>query len=194
MTRIARSKRSTKETNIEVTLNLDGQKNIEIQTGLGFFDHMLTALAFHAGWDLQLTCKGDLHIDDHHTVEDCALTLGTAINEALGEKQGIKRFASTYAPLDESLARAVIDFSGRPTSVIQLGLEREMIGKVACENLTHFFQSLATTGMFTLHVDVLRGTNDHHRAEAAFKALALAIRDAAEVRETAGVPSTKGAL
>ena len=194
MTRTANLKRTTKETNIEVTLNLDGQRKIEIQTGLGFFDHMLTALAFHAGWDLQLTCKGDLHMDDHHTVEDCALTLGAAVKESLGDKQGIKRFAAAYAPLDESLARTVIDFSGRPSSVIELGLERETIGQVACENLTHFFQSLATAGLFTLHVDVLRGTNDHHRAEAAFKSLALAIREASEVRESAGVPSTKGAL
>ena len=194
MTRTANLKRTTKETNVEVTLNLDGQRKIEIQTGLGFFDHMLTALAFHAGWDLQLTCKGDLHINDHHTVEDCALTLGAAIEESLGDKQGIKRFATAHAPLDESLARTVVDFSGRSTGVIELGLERETIGQVACENLTHFFQSLATAGMFTLHVDVLRGTNDHHRAEAAFKSLALAIREAAEVRESAGIPSTKGAL
>lgn len=194
MTRTATIKRSTRETNIEVVLNLDGGRNIEIQTGLGFFDHMLTALSFHACWDLKLTCKGDLHIDDHHTVEDCGLALGSAINQALGDKQGIKRFASAYAPLDESLARAVIDFSGRPSSVIQLQLQRDMIGQVACENLTHFFQSLASAGLFTLHVDVLRGTNDHHRAEAAFKALALAVREAIEIRDSADVPSTKGTL
>lgn len=187
------SKRDTNETSIELEINLDGSGEIEIETGIGFLDHMLTALAFHAGLDLRLKCVGDLHVDDHHTAEDCALALGTAIDAALGQRTGIKRFGFAYAPLDESLARTVIDLSGRPWPEIHLGLEREMVGTWACENITHFFQSLAMTLKCSLHVDVLRGTNDHHRAEAAFKSCAKALREA--LTRTAGnVPSTKGVL
>lgn len=187
------SSRETKETHIKLDLNLDGSGKIDIETGIGFLDHMLTALAFHAGMDLTLKCDGDLIVDDHHTAEDCALALGTAIDGALGRRTGIKRFGFAYAPLDESLARTVIDLSGRPWPEIHLHLEREMIGTWACENITHFFQSLAMTLKCSLHVDVLRGTNDHHRAEAAFKSLAKALRDA--LTKTDGdVPSTKGVL
>lgn len=187
-------KRTTKETEIELTLDLDGTGDIQISTGLGFFDHMLNALAFHAGWDLSLNCKGDLHVDDHHTIEDCALVLGAAILEIVADKSGIQRYGSKYAPLDEALARAVLDFSGRPWAVVNLGLQRDSIGTVACENLAHFFQSLASSGKFTIHVDVLRGENDHHRAEAAFKAAALAFREALELTPSGKVPSTKGVL
>jgi imidazoleglycerol phosphate dehydratase HisB len=187
------SHRQTKETNIELNLNLDGTGKIEIQTGIGFLDHMLTALAFHAGMDLTLKCDGDLHVDDHHTAEDCALALGSAIDQALGKRTGIRRFGYAYAPLDEALARTVIDLSGRPWPEIHLNLEREMVGQWACENITHFFQSLAMTLKCSLHIDVLRGTNDHHRAEAAFKSCAKALREA--ITRTAGaVPSTKGTL
>lgn len=196
MNRISKHARETKETNIQVELNLDGDAQVDIQTGLGFFDHMLTALAFHAGWDLILRADGDLHIDDHHTIEDCGLALGQAFESALGTKAQITRFASRYAPLDEALARTVIDISGRPCAVIDLGLKREQLGEVASENLSHFLQSFATAGHFTLHVDVLRGTNDHHRAEAAFKATALALRDACRIQSSdiRQVPSTKGVL
>ena len=186
-------KRKTNETDIELTLNLDGVGNVQVSTGLGFFDHMLTALAFHAGWDLSLTCNGDLHVDDHHTIEDCGLSLGAAILEIVADKSGVQRFSSKFAPLDESLARAVLDFSGRPSAIVNLDLQRDAIGEVACENLTHFFPSLASAGKFTLHVDVLRGGNDHHRAEAAFKATALAFREALALKST-GIPSTKGVL
>ena len=191
--------RATRETNIELTLNLDGSRQLSIRTGLGFFDHMLTALSFHAGWDLQLVVEGDLHVDDHHTIEDCGLSLGSAIREALGDCKQIQRFAHAYAPLDEALARAVVDVSGRPHAGVALDLKRDCIGEVACENLTHFFQSLAMTGQFTLHLDALRGENDHHRAEAAFKACALAFRqafrrDASATGSDAQVPSTKGVL
>ncbi|MFO1037469.1 MAG: imidazoleglycerol-phosphate dehydratase HisB [Geminicoccaceae bacterium] len=186
--------RQTAETAIELTLVLDGQGRARIETGLGFFDHMLTALAKHGRFDLDLVCKGDLHVDDHHTVEDCALALGRAFDEALGERRGIRRFAHAYAPLDEALARVVVDFSGRPAPVVELGFQGERIGAVATENLTHFFQSLATTGRMALHVDVLRGANDHHRAEAAFKALALALRAAVATDGSGEVPSTKGVL
>ena len=185
--------RETKETNIEIVLDLDGTGETEISTGIGFLDHMLTALAFHSKMNLKLICDGDLHIDDHHTAEDCALALGTAIDQALGPRRGIKRFGYAYAPLDEALARTVIDLSGRPWPEVHLGLEREMVGTWACENIVHFFQSLAMTLKCSLHVDVIRGTNDHHRAEAAFKSLAMALRQA--LTKTAGeVPSTKGVL
>jgi len=191
--RTAQTKRKTKETDIEIALNLDGTGKTEIQTGIGFLDHMLTALAFHSRMDLKLICAGDLHIDDHHTAEDCALALGTAIDEALGPRTGIKRFGYAYAPLDEALARSVIDLSGRPWPEIHLDLQREMVGTWACENITHFFQSLAMTLRCSLHVDVVRGDNDHHKAEAAFKSLAKALGEAVTKAEGA-VPSTKGVL
>ncbi len=189
-----KSQRVTKETNIELELNLDGSGTIEVDTGIGFLDHMLTALAFHSGMDLKLKCVGDLDVDDHHTSEDCALALGTAIDAALGERTGIKRFGYAYAPLDEALARTVIDLSGRPWPEIHLQLEREMVGQWACENIVHFFQSMAMTLKCSLHVDVLRGTNDHHRAEAAFKSCAKALREAIAKTEGNQVPSTKGIL
>jgi imidazoleglycerol-phosphate dehydratase len=186
--------RKTGETEITVTLDLDGEGRAEIETGIGFLDHMLTSLAKHARFDLRLTCQGDLEIDDHHTVEDCALALGQALDQALGERRGITRFGSAFAPLDEALARAVVDLSGRPCAVIELGLAREMLGELACENVAHFFASLATTGRLALHLDVLRGANDHHRAEAAFKATALALRQAVRADGSDQVPSTKGVL
>jgi len=191
--RTATIQRETSETKISVTLNLDGAGKAAVSTGLGFFDHMLTALAKHSRMDLELTCTGDLEVDDHHTIEDCALALGGAIDKALGDRVGITRFASAFAPLDESLARVVLDLSGRPGSVVNLDLKRDAIGPVACENLTHFFRSLAVGARATLHVDVLRGENDHHKAEATFKALALALRDAVRV-DGDSVPSTKGSL
>lgn len=186
--------RKTLETAIEVELALDGTGRADVATGIGFLDHMLGALAKHARFDLDLKCRGDLEIDDHHTVEDCALALGQALDQALGERRGIARFGSAYAPLDEALARVVVDLSGRPCAVVELGLERETLGTLACENLGHFFTSLATAGRMALHVDVLRGANDHHRAEAAFKAAALALRQAVRVDGPDQVPSTKGVL
>lgn len=186
--------RETLETKITLELTLDGSGRAEVATGIGFFDHMLTALAKHARFDLVLKCAGDLGVDDHHTVEDCALALGQALDRALGKRRGIARFGSAFAPLDEALARAVVDLSGRPCAVIELGLKREALGELACENLSHFFTSLATTGRMALHVDVLRGMNDHHRAEAAFKATALALREAVRIEGPDQVPSTKGVL
>ena len=185
--------RSTGETTISCRLVLDGSGTIDVATGIGFLDHMLTALAFHAGWDLELRGSGDLDVDDHHTAEDCALVLGAALDHALGERTGIRRFGDAHAPLDEALARAVVDLSGRPWPQVELGLRREMLGALAAENLTHVLRSLAIASRTTLHVDVLRGDNDHHRAEAAFKAVALALR-AATAPAAAGVPSTKGSL
>jgi imidazoleglycerol phosphate dehydratase HisB len=185
--------RVTNETRVRAAVVLDGRGEAKVSTGIGFLDHMLGALSKHSGIDIELECRGDLEIDDHHTAEDCALVLGAAIDKALGERAGIVRFGSAYAPLDEALARAVVDLSGRPFAVVQLGLTREMLGAIACENLVHFFASLAVAMRAAIHVDVIRGENDHHRAEAAFKALALALRDAVTVRG-GGIPSTKGVL
>jgi imidazoleglycerol-phosphate dehydratase len=186
--------RKTLETAVEVELALDGTGRAEVATGIGFFDHMLGALARHARFDLTLKCRGDLEVDDHHTVEDCGLALGQALDQGLGERRGIARFGSAYAPLDEALARAVVDLSGRPCAVVELGLARETLGGLACENVAHFFLSLATAGRMALHIDVLRGANDHHRAEAAFKAAALALRQAVRRDGPDQVPSTKGVL
>jgi imidazoleglycerol phosphate dehydratase HisB len=192
--RTAELHRKTNETEITVSVNIDGSGQTDIHTGIGFLDHMLTALGRHACMDISIVCRGDLVVDDHHTAEDCALALGAAVDKALGERRGFARFGSAYAPLDESLARAVVDVSGRPCAVVDLGLTRDSIGALACENITHFFASLAITLRATIHVDVLRGDNDHHRAEAAFKALALALRAALARTDDSTVPSTKGVL
>lgn len=186
--------RTTAETAITLALALDGTGRAEIATGLGFLDHMLTALARHARLDLELSCKGDLAVDDHHTAEDTALALGKALDQALGDRARIARFGHAYAPLDEALARVVVDLSGRPWAEVTTGFRRERIGEIACENLTHWFQSFAIAGRMALHVDVLRGENDHHRAEAAFKALALALRQAVARSGESTIPSTKGVL
>jgi imidazoleglycerol phosphate dehydratase HisB len=193
--RVASVRRETRETNIELTLALEGSGKVSISTGLPFLDHMLTALATHARFNLDLRCAGDLDVDDHHSVEDCALAFGEAINTALGDRRGIARFASAFAPLDESLARVVVDLSGRPHASVNLGLQRDAIGAVACENIVHFFVSLATAGRMSLHIDMIRGENDHHKSEAAFKALALALRRAVSIDPTNdAIPSTKGTL
>jgi imidazoleglycerol-phosphate dehydratase len=187
-------RRETRETAITLTLNLDGTGQTQIASGVGFLDHMLDALARHARFDLTLECRGDLEIDDHHTAEDCGIALGQALDAALDERRGIARFGHAYAPLDEALARAVVDLSGRPFAVIDLGLRREALGGLACENVPHVLQSFATAARLALHVDVLRGENDHHRAEAAFKATALALRAAVAGSGFDDVPSTKGTL
>ncbi len=209
-TRAARIVRETGETRVDVRIDLDwraaavpepdgdGERGarIRIATGIGFFDHMLHALAFHAGWRLALTCEGDLEVDDHHTVEDTGLALGLAVARTVGEgKAGIARFGYAYAPLDEALARAVVDVSGRPSFAGALNLQRERVGALSCEMVPHFFHSFAQTAGLTLHVDVIRGVNDHHRIEACFKALALALKAALAPCGTAhDVPSTKGVL
>lgn len=192
--RISNVSRTTNETQIKAVVNLDGTGESQISTGIGFFDHMLNALARHSCFDMELSCSGDLHIDDHHSVEDCAIVLGKAIDEALGDRAGITRFASAHAPLDESLSRVVIDFSGRPFACVELGFVRDMVGQVATENITHFFESLAITMRATLHVDLIRGRNDHHKAESAFKALAIALRQATRLTRGDDMPSTKGTL
>ena len=193
MTRTATLDRRTNETAISGRIDLDGNGLSAVDTGLGFLDHMIVTLAKHAGFDLELNAVGDTVVDDHHTVEDCAIVLGRGITEALGDRTGIRRFGFAYAALDESLVRTVVDLSGRPWPEIHIDLEREQIGDVATENIVHFFRTLAIEARMALHVDLIRGDNDHHRAEAAFKATALALRSATEVTGVEML-STKGTL
>lgn len=185
--------RRTSETKITGELSLDGTGRAEVATGIGMLDHLLSALAKHARFDLMLRCSGDLVVDDHHTSEDCALAIGAALDQALAERRGIARFGTAYAPMDEALARACVDLSGRPHAEVNLMLTREKVGELACENLPHLLASLITAARATVHLDVLRGANDHHRAEAAFKALALALRQAVAV-DGQEIPSTKGVI
>lgn len=193
MSRISEISRSTSETTIQLTLNLDGSGEARIHTGLGFLDHMLTAWARHAHFNLEIDATGDLSTDDHHTVEDCAIVLGRAINDSLGDRRGVERFGHAYVPLDEALSRAVVDLSGRPWPEVNLDLRRERIGDVASENLEHFLRSLAIEARMALHVDVIRGVNDHHKAESAFKAVGVALRRATVVSGDS-IASTKGSL
>ncbi|MET0697009.1 MAG: imidazoleglycerol-phosphate dehydratase HisB [Acidimicrobiia bacterium] len=193
MTRRSEIQRETTEVTIHGHLDIDGTGVSDIKTGLGFLDHMLAALAKHGRFDLTLTATGDTEVDDHHTVEDCAIVLGRAFDEALGDRTGIARFGYGYAPLDESLSRAVVDLSGRPWPEVSIDFTREAIGEIATENIIHFLRSLAIEGRMALHIDLLRGDNDHHKAESAFKALAIALRAAVAV-DGDSVPSTKGTL
>jgi imidazoleglycerol-phosphate dehydratase len=186
--------RRTLETDIRGALALDGTGVARVDTGIGFLDHLLSALARHGRLDLDLACRGDLHVDDHHTAEDCGLAIGAAIDAALGDRAGIARFGHAYAPLDEALARAVVDLSGRPFASTDLGLKGPALGALSAQMVPHVLSSLAIAARMTLHVDVLRGVNDHHRAEAAFKATALALRQAVARDGASGVPSTKGVL
>jgi imidazoleglycerol-phosphate dehydratase len=192
--RRARVERRTAETTVIVELHLGGSGQADVQTGIGFLDHLLTALARHARLDLTLRCDGDLHVDDHHTAEDAALALGEALDRALGDRHGIARFGWAMAPLDEALARVAVDLSGRPSAHVDLGLTRDALGALSAENVAHVLRSFATAARLTLHTDVLKGENDHHRAEAAFKAVALALRQAVAASGFDDVPSTKETL
>ena len=194
MTRTATIQRSTRETSAEVTLDLDGSGEAQINTGVGFFDHLLTSLAHHSLIDLDVSVEGDLHIDDHHTVEDTALVIGEALAQALGDRAGIVRFADARVPMDEAVAEAVLDVSGRAYAVIDLPFTTERIGNLTTQNIPHALEAFSRTAGLTLHLSA-RGANDHHIAEAAFKALARALRTAVTIdpRRT-GVPSTKGSL
>jgi len=195
MTRTASVNRATRETTVSVELDLDGAGNAGVETGVGFFDHLLTALATHGLFDLTVKTSGDLVIDDHHTVEDTALVLGTAFADALGDRAGIRRFGDARAPMDEAVAEAVIDFSGRPYAVIDLELSTPYLGNLTTQNIPHALEAFARTAGLTLHLRS-RGQNDHHVAEAAFKALARALREAVEIDPRRGgqVPSSKGTL
>ena len=193
MTRRSEFNRETTEVTITGHLDLDGTGVSQVKTGLGFLDHMLGAFARHGRFDLELVASGDTVVDDHHTVEDCAIVLGRALDAALGDRNGITRFGYAYAPLDESLTRAVIDLSGRPWPEISIEFTRDAIGEVATENIIHFLNSFAVESRMALHVDLIRGQNDHHKAESAFKAMAIALRSAVS-QSDGGIPSTKGTL
>ena len=188
--------RKTAETEIDVSVDLDGTGQYDNETGVGFFDHMLDQLARHSLIDMKIRCTGDLHIDDHHTVEDVGIALGQALREAVGDKKGITRYGACLLPMDDALVRAALDLSGRPFLVWNVDLPTPKIGTFDTELVREFFQALSTHGGITLHVDALHGFNSHHIAEAAFKAVARALRDAVETdpRKADAIPSTKGAL
>ncbi|OIQ24719.1 MAG: imidazoleglycerol-phosphate dehydratase [Alphaproteobacteria bacterium MedPE-SWcel] len=194
--RTAQVSRSTAETEISVSVNLDGSGTYDNQTGVGFFDHMLDQLSRHSLIDMTIRAKGDYHIDDHHTVEDTGIALGQALVQALGDKRGINRYGECHLPMDDAQVRAALDLSARPFLVWNVSLPTEKIGSFDTELLREFFQALATHGGITLHIDQIHGVNSHHIAEAAFKAVARALRTAVEVdaRKADAVPSTKGAL
>jgi len=187
--------RTTKETAIEVKVNLDGTGASNIATGVGFFDHMLDQLARHSLIDLTVKAKGDLHIDDHHTIEDVGIAIGQALTKALGDKRGIRRYGSCHLAMDDAQVRCALDLSGRPYLVWNLDMPTAKIGTFDTELVREFFQAVSTHGAITLHVDKLHGVNSHHIAEACFKAVAQALRAAVEPdpRQT-GIPSTKGTL
>lgn len=198
MTRRASRRRSTKETEIDIALDLDGQGAGEADTGLPFFDHMLSQLGRHGGFDLAVNAKGDLHVDTHHTVEDVGILLGETLREALGDKAGIRRFASVSLPLDEALVDVALDLSGRPFLFYSVELPADSPATLGNppfdpQMVEHFWQSFAHAAGMTLHIELRRGRNAHHIVEASFKAVARCLRDAVRVEGT-GVPSTKGAL
>lgn len=190
--RTAAITRTTKETDITLKLSLDGGE-VKVSTGIGFFDHMLTALAFYAGWGLDLTVKGDLHVDGHHTVEDTGIVLGQALKESLGDKKGIRRFGSAFVPMDEALCFTALDFSNRPFLVFDADIPQPMIGDYDSCLTVEFMRAVAMNGGITLHQKCHYGANAHHITEGLFKSLGLAIKDAARI-EGAGVVSTKGVL
>jgi imidazoleglycerol-phosphate dehydratase len=193
--RAARIHRKTRETDIRLALSLDGAGRSRVKTGIGFLDHMLTALATHARLDLDVACKGDLHVDAHHTVEDVGIVLGDALLESLGDKRGIGRFGHAYVPLDEALSRCVIDLSGRPFLHYQVTFKARNVGTMPTELFEDFFWALADHGRMNIHLEQIRGRNAHHIAETLFKATARALRMAvARDQGVLGIPSTKGRL
>ncbi len=194
--RSAKITRKTAETDISVEIELDGTGRYDNQTGVGFFDHMLDQLSRHSLIDMRVRCAGDLHIDDHHTVEDVGIALGQALNTALGDKRGIRRYGECHLPMDDAQVRAALDLSGRPFLVWNVALPTAKIGAFDSELVREFFQAFSTHGGITLHIDQLHGINSHHIAEAAFKAVARALRMAVEAdpRKGDAIPSTKGSL
>ena len=195
MARQAQVTRNTNETQISVSLHLDGSGKSKLATGVGFLDHMLDQIARHGVFDLEVSAKGDLHIDAHHTVEDIGITLGQAFAKAIGDKVGVRRYGHAYVPLDEALSRVVVDLSGRPGLDMKIDFVRARIGEFDVDLVHEFFQGFANHAQVTLHIDNLRGTNAHHQAETAFKAFGRALRMAVEMDpRVSGVPSTKGTL
>ncbi len=194
-TRKATITRRTNETQITLTLNLDGTGTAKIDTGVGFFDHMLHHIAHHGLFDLTVQATGDLHIDAHHTVEDVAICLGRALDEALGDRKGIVRMGSAYVPMDEALAHVVVDLSGRPYAVVRAEFDTPLMGQMPTSLVAHVLESIAFNAKMNLHAAVLYGRDDHHKAEALFKALGRALSAAVTVdHRRGGVPSTKGTL
>jgi imidazoleglycerol-phosphate dehydratase len=188
-------KRKTRETDIDLSLNLDGEGKSRIDTGIGFLDHMLTSFATHGRFDLDVRCKGDLHVDAHHSVEDVGIALGQALSRALGDKKGIVRFGHAFCPLDEALSRCVVDLSGRPFLVFEVKFKAQRVGDLPTELFEDFFWALADHGRLNIHLDALRGRNAHHIAETLFKSSARALSMAvAKDPRVKGVPSTKGSL
>ena len=196
MSRVGKSTRETRETSITIRWEIDGTGLSDISTGIGFLDHMLDSLARHGRFDITVKATGDLHIDDHHTVEDVGIGLGRAFAEALGERRGIRRFGHAIVPLDEALTMASVDLSGRGMAIVDLALKGAAIGTLSTDMVPHFFLSLAQEARITLHLHTMMGENDHHRVESAFKSMARALDDATRFDERiAGeVPSTKGVL
>lgn len=196
MERTASVRRDTLETQISVSLNLDGKGQGKFDTGVPFLEHMMDQIARHGLIDLDITCKGDTHIDDHHSVEDIGITLGQAVAKALGDKKGIRRYGHAYVPLDEALSRVVIDFSGRPGLVMEVPFTQKRIGQFDTELFWEFFQGFVNHAQVTLHIDTLRGRNSHHQIETVFKAFGRALRMAMErdPRMAGQMPSTKGSL
>ena len=193
--RKATIERNTKETQIQLALNLDGSGNAEINTGIGFYDHMLHHIALHGLFDLKISASGDLHIDSHHSIEDIAICLGRAIDEALISRSGIRRMGSAYVPMDEALARVVVDLSGRPYAVINADFTTPLMGKMPTDLVAHVLETIAVHARMNLHAEVLYGRNDHHKAEALFKAFGRALSQAVMLDpQRQGVPSTKGTL
>jgi imidazoleglycerol-phosphate dehydratase len=194
--RIADVTRNTAETQIRVRINLDGTGTSKLETGIGFFDHMLDQIARHGLIDLEIDAKGDLHIDGHHTVEDVGITLGQAVAKAVGDKKGLRRYGHAYVPLDEALSRVVIDFSGRPGLHMRVPFKSGMVGAFDTQLAFEFFQGFANHALVTLHIDNLHGDNAHHQCETVFKAFARAVRMALEIDPRMGdtIPSTKGSL
>ncbi len=194
--RTAEVSRHTAETQITVKINLDGTGQARLNTGIGFFDHMLDQIARHGLIDLDIQAVGDLHIDGHHTVEDVGITLGQALHQAVGDKKGLRRYGHAYVPLDEALSRVVIDFSGRPGLVMHVPFKSGMIGGFDSQLAFEFFQGFVNHAFVTLHIDNLRGENAHHQAETVFKAFGRALRAALELdaRAPNAIPSTKGSL
>lgn len=191
--RIAKIERKTLETEVLVEMNLDGNGNSEINTGIGFLDHMLTLMAFHGSFDLKVNCKGDLYVDEHHTVEDIGITLGQAFNKALGDKKGIKRYSSIYIPMDEALCNTVVDISNRPYLVFNVNFEREKVGNMDTQNFKEFFRAFVNESKTTLHINLLYGENDHHKIEAVFKAFARTLKEGIQITSNK-VASSKGVL
>lgn len=191
--RKAKIERKTNETDILVELNIDGTGQNHISTGIGFFDHMLNLIAFHGSFDLKVICKGDLYVDDHHSVEDIGIALGQAFYEALGDRKGIKRYSSLHIPMDEVLCLITVDISGRPYLIFNVDFEIERLGNMSTQNFKEFFRAFAYNAGITLHINLLYGENDHHKIEAVFKAFSRTLKEASKI-VSEEIPSSKGIL